>query len=228
MNILNSIQNAATQSAGIINTLSGLYGIANLVSKLAGGKTLGAGHAYRPSQWPSRGRSSAALVATYTNIAGVFFDAVLSETTEESLTVCQHPTQLGANISDHAYRNPTKITLSVAVSDAMGNFSSEGYPGAEATKSGRAYGWLVQLQRLRIPLIVRTHFKTYENMLITFISYDHDSSTRDALRANLQLEEIMVVSVGTEKVSAREWTTAGQNNGQVQPEPLSEGRVLRQ
>ncbi len=224
MSLLGGITKLAKNNAGTINTLSGLYGAANLISKLTGGKTLGSGHGYRPSQWPSRLISSAILVQKYTNVAGVFFDAVISESVEDTLTICQHPTQLGADIADHAYRNPTKITLSVGISDAMGNYSSDGYPGS-GTKSSRAYEWLVEIQRLRIPLKVRTHFKSYDNMLITSVSYDHDNSTTDGLRATLQLEEIMTVSVGTEKVSAREWTTAQQSNSQQQAEELKSDRT---
>jgi len=221
MNILKKIGSVAKNNAGTINTLSGIYGAANLISKLTGGQTMGLGQGYRPSQWPSSRMSSTALVQKYTNVGGVFFDAIISESVEDTLTICQHPTQLGANISDHAYRNPTKITMSVGISDAMGNYSMDGYPGS-GTKSSRAYDWLIEIQRLRIPIKVRTHFKNYENMLITSVSYDHDSSTTDGLRATLQLEEIMMVSVGTEKVSAREWTSASQKNSQQQAEELKE------
>ena len=225
MNLLNKISNFAKGNAGTINTLSGLYGVANIISKLTGGKTIGQGTGYRPSTWQNKGKSSEVLMKTKTNIGGLFFDAILTESTEESLTTTKHPTQLGAEISDHAFINPTKISISAAISDAMACMSKDGYPGGN-TKSINAWDWLVTLQRTRIPLKVRTHLASYDNMLITSVTAEHDSTTRTGLRVNIQLEQCLIVSVGNEKVSARAWTSAGENNASTAPEPEERGSII--
>mgnify|MGYP007033304137 FL=1 len=153
-----------------------------------------------------------------TNIGGYFFDAVFSVDTEHSLTVTQHPVQTGANISDHAFVNPIRMTMQIGVSDAMAYRTGADYGGDGGTKSVQAYRLLCKLQELRIPMQVVTRLNTYQNMLIESIDVSDDVSTLCALKATVNLVQVLVVNVGTEKVSARQWTTGAQRKAQeVQP-----------
>lgn len=205
----------------ILNTISGVYGIANVAAKLIGGRSLIQSNGYRPSEWGHSG-STEKLVTIKPNIGGLFFDAIFNTQIETSLTATSHPTQLGANIADHAYVNPVRITMDIGMSDAMACYSTEGYAqGNSRSKSVNAYHEICKLQQLRIPLAVMTRLNTYQNMLITNISVNDDVNTKFGLRAVIQLEEMLVVNVGTEKVSARAWVSSGTSNkGQVQPLPI--------
>ena len=158
------------------------------------------------------------MLMVKTNIGGYFFDAVFSVDTEHSLTVTQHPVQTGANISDHAFVNPIRMTMQIGVSDAMAYRVGANYGGDGGTKSVQAYRLLCKLQELRIPMQVVTRLNTYQNMLIESIDVSDDVSTLCALKATVNLVQVLVVNVGTEKVSARQWTTGAQNKAQeVQP-----------
>ena len=203
-----------------LNTVSAMYGIGNVVSKLTGGSTLGSliSPGYRPSQWKSGGD---ALLTKATNIDGIFFDAILNSSHESTLTVTKHPVQNGSNVSDHAILNPPRLSLSVAVSDAMAQYGPA-YKGAGGTKSVKAYQTLRDLQAQRIPLKVWTKLQTYENMVITSVTADDDYTTAYALRANIELEQILVVNVSETKVSARQWTTGGGTQNNSQPEPIED------
>ena len=65
---------------------------------------------------------------------------------------------------------------------------------------------------------VVTRLNTYQNMLIESIDVSDDVSTLCALKATVNLVQVLVVNVGTEKVSARQWSTGAQQQAQeVQP-----------
>lgn len=203
--------------AGTFNTLNGIWGAANLVAKLTGGKSFHQNDGYNPSIWGS-GLGFQQLLMVKTNLGGYFFDAVFSVDTEHSLTVTQHPVQTGANISDHAFVNPIRMTMQVGVSDAMAYRAGADYGSDGKTKSVQAYRLLCKLQELRTPMQVVTRLNTYQNMLIESIDVSDDVSTLCALKATVNLVQVLVVNVGTEKVSARKWTTGAQSKSQeVQP-----------
>ena len=202
---------------GTMNTLSGIWGAANLVAKITGNKSFKTNDGYSPSVWSS-GLGLQQVLMVKTNIGGYFFDAVFSVDTEHSLTVTQHPVQTGANISDHAFVNPIRMTMQIGVSDAMAYRAGANYGGDGGTKSVQAYRLLCKLQELRIPMQVVTRLNTYQNMLIESIDVSDDVSTLCALKATVNLVQVLVVNVGTEKVSARQWTTGAQRKSQeVQP-----------
>lgn len=203
--------------AGTFNTLNGIWGAANLVAKLTGNKSFKTNDGYSPSIWGS-GLGLQQLLMVKTNIGGYFFDAVFSVDTEHSLTITQHPVQTGANISDHAFVNPIRMTMQIGVSDAMAYRAGADYGGDGGTKSVQAYRLLCKLQELRTPMDVVTRLNSYPNMLIESIDVSDDVSTLCALKATVNLVQVLVVNVGTEKVSARAWTSDVQKKSQeVQP-----------
>jgi hypothetical protein len=170
---------------------------------------------YRPRTWQSSLADPLQMVLVQTNISGLFFDGVMSTETEEQLTITSHPVQSGANISDHAYREPTRISMEIFMSDVMAS-RQPGQFNSYVDKSVSAYRRLLDLQRSRIPVSVHTRLGTYQNMLIETISAPDDASTRDGLRCTVTLREVLVAKVGVTKVSAREWTTGtGTNAGEV-------------
>lgn len=202
---------------GTMNTLNGIWGANNLVAKLTGNKSFKTNDGYSPSVWGS-GLGAQQVLMVKTNIDGYFFDAVFSVDTEHSLTVTQHPVQTGANISDHAFVNPIRMTMQIGVSDAMAYRVGANYGSDGGTKSVQAYRLLCKLQELRIPMQVVTRLNTYQNMLIESIDVSDDVSTLCALKATVNLVQVLVVNVGTEKVSARAWTSGAQEKAQeVQP-----------
>lgn len=185
---------------------------------------------YRPLSWGFV-TSSEQLVYIQSNIGGLFFDAILSCNTQESLTITSHPVQSGANISDHAFRNPTKISMEIMMSDVMasrvpGQFTNGSglrgvilnMAGANGSKSVSAYQRLVELQRMRMPFSVKTRLGYYSNMLIESIDVPDDVNTLTGLRCTVNMTEVLVAQVAKEKVSARAWNTSkGKNEGSVEP-----------
>lgn len=174
---------------------------------------------YYPRQWAAGTHASGELIYVKTNIAGLFFDAILSVSTEHNAVITSHPVQNGANISDHMYMEPVQITMEIGMSDAMASMVRGQWTGA-GTKSVSAYRKLCELQEARIPFSVLTRLNRYENMVIRSISVNDDAGTYYGLRATVSMQQILLANVATEKVSARNWTNGdGANRGEVQPTP---------
>lgn len=205
-----------------LSAISNLYGIANIVATLTGNTTLGSiiAPGYRPGQWKNYTGGPNAMLTKATNINGLFFDAIINTSHESSLTVTKHPVQYGANISDHAIVNPARLSLSIMVSDAMG-YLGDFYPGNGTTKSARAFDTLIQFQQSRIPMKVWTKLRTYENMVITSVTAEDDYTTAYALKATVELEQMMIVNVSETTVSARQWSTGKGSKSAVNPGDLN-------
>lgn len=170
---------------------------------------------YRPPEWGAGVATE--LVYCKTNVGGLFFDAVLSVSTEHEATITSHPVQNGANISDHMQTEPVTISMNIAMSDAMASMVPGQWEGAY-TKSVSAYRILVQLQQARIPFSVLTRLNRYDNMVIQSITVDDDSRTMNGLRASINLKQVIMAEARETTVSARNWTSSGgANRGEVQP-----------
>lgn len=203
--------------------LSAAFALGNVVAYATTGKTLRLWQdkGYYPSQWGHTGGSLDEMTKQKVNIGGFFVDAIFMTTTEHTLTVTQHPVQTGANLADHAFVNPVRISMEIGISDAMAYRKAGCYDVPGETKSISAYRSLVKLQEERKPLKVLTKLNTYENMLIESIRANDDVSTQYALKASVELVQILVANVTEEKVSARQWTSGAQgSSNEVQPQQI--------
>lgn len=152
------------------------------------------------------------------NIDGWFFDGFVNISQTHSLTTTQHPVQSGANITDHAYEDPIKITASIIVSDAYTaddtKRDAQLFLSNGATKSIGAFNVLRQMQSERRLLKVVTKYGTYKNMLLTSLTVNTGYKNLYNMLADIELEEIIIASEKTVKVSSRNQTT-----GTSSPDP---------
>ena len=52
------------------------------------------------------------------NIGGILPNVTISEQHTDTLTITDHPVELGAQISDHAYKMPSELVMQVGWSDS--------------------------------------------------------------------------------------------------------------
>ncbi len=174
---------------------------------------------YRPREWRT-GVSDKELIYCKSNLEGLFFDAIFSTTTSHTATVTSHPVQSGSKIADHMYLEPVSISLEIGMSDVMASMV-RGQWSEGNTKSVSCYKKLCELQAARMPLTILTRLDRYENMVITGITVNDTADTLTGLSADIELQQILIANVGTEKTSARAWTTGGGGgNTDVQPKEL--------
>ena len=199
----------------VLGEIGGMFGLGSVWTSVGTSSfSFSFAKGYRPRDWDMVDPVQMVLVRS--NIGGLFFDAIMTTETEETLTITSHPVQNGANIADHAYREPTRITMEIFMSDVM----QARYPGQFNEflgKSVSAYRRLLDLQRARIPFTVQTRLGSYQNMLIENITAPDDVSTKDGLRCTVTMREVLVAKVSTVKVSAREWVTGSTKRGPVEP-----------
>ncbi len=147
----------------------------------------------------------------YTGDERFIFDAVFSTQHDSSLNITEHPVQSGANISDHAFKEPRMLTFDIGMSDVMTSVIPGQFQGD--SRSINAYRKIVELQDNRLPITVATKLGTYNNMLVETITTTEDEKTIFGLRATITLREVFVVNVQTVKISARPQKSNSSNDG---------------
>nr|DAH26734.1 MAG TPA: hypothetical protein [Caudoviricetes sp.] len=161
------------------------------------------------------GLSYDAMLFCKTNIAGYFFDGFMRVSHERKLTITQNPVETGAAIVDHAYVNPSSVTMKIMMSDVHQSI----IPGQFSDLTFRhtsAWAVLKQIQESRIPVDIFTKLGYYKNMLIEEISADDTKETFRALSATVKLTEIPVARVKTVKISKASQTTIDTKMAEVQ------------
>lgn len=122
----------------------------------------------------------------------------IEEEHHDELVITQHPVDQGAQISDHAYKQPASLRLHLGWSDSA---SIENlFSGFTSVK--QVYAQLQRVQDSRIPITVLTGKRAYKNMLIRTMTTRTDKRSENALFVTLDLQQIIRVATQTSNVAA--------------------------
>ncbi|WP_240820725.1 phage baseplate protein [Klebsiella michiganensis] len=161
---------------------------------------------------------------------------VISEKHSDTLEITEHPVEVGAAISDHAYRRPSEVVMQVgfAGGGSLLDLLDTTSFGLSAGLSPReVYQNLLDLQNSRVPFDVVTGKRLYSNMLIRAMEVTTERSTENVLSAVLTLREVIITSTTTSQVAAKADmkeganTSAVQNSGVKTPTPKNESLLSR-
>ena len=119
------------------------------------------------------------------SLGGLSFDVVVSEEHEDTLTIAKHPVEQGANISDHAYRNPCKVVIRGASSE-----STYGLPVWDPYNA-TLYNALLALQNAREPFDIVTGKRKYGNMLLEKLTVTTTPDSEHALMVTAECREVI-------------------------------------
>lgn len=169
-----------------------------------------------PIKLPWEDITMSELVLVKTNIAGYFFDGFLEVNHNVNTVVTSHQVQKGANISDHAYIEPVEVSMTIKMSDAMSGMVESQFQGISYTRSTAAYKILREIQKQRLAFQIHTRIETYQNMMITGLSVNDDYNNQYGLKCTVTMQELLVASEKTVKVSKREQVTTTNNSGTIQ------------
>lgn len=125
------------------------------------------------------------LLGTKRQFADIEVQVVLSEITNDVLTITKQPVQQGASITDHAFKEPTTLTMQLRFQDNI------------FVSLSKIYQDLLDLQRSRTPMEVVTLKRIYKNMLISALGLTTDRQTENCLAISITFQEIIIVSVAT-------------------------------
>lgn len=148
------------------------------------------------------------------------FDAVLMLEHTQEIELTKHPVQSGANISDHAFIQPARLGLDIAMSDAMQSYTIGQWASAPS-KGVSAYQTMLALELSRTPVTVKTRLNTYTNMVIIGIHSRDENKTNHGLRASITFEQVFMGSTNTQNASsARPQDTNSTGVGSIPTTPV--------
>lgn len=133
----------------------------------------------------------------------------IEEVAVDELEITQHPVQQGAAITDHAFKKPAELNITILQSDSE-------KPLAEI------YADVLELQEKREPLDVVTGKRAYKNMLVQSLRQTTDAQTENALSLSFSLREVFITALEVVTVPERKKqkepgkTGATQNAGRKQ------------
>ena len=171
------------------------------------------------------------------NIGGVIPNVVIQEVHDDAVTVTQHPVEYGAAISDHAYREPSQVMMTVGWTPGSllvnGVLSGSIFKGLQSLDD--VYQSLLGIQRLREPFDLITGKRAYTDMMITALSVTTDKDTENALIVTVTMTEVlrartMVIPAEPEKQTEPSKTSTPANAGVKQPQtpaPAQNKSVLK-
>lgn len=155
------------------------------------------------------------------NIAGRFFPNVtIEERHEDELVITEHPVEQGAEITDHSYKKPNRLSLHVGWSNS--SIQAFGNP----IYIDLMYAQFIAMQESRVPFSVLTgKRRLYTNMLARRVSVTTDEKTEDALMMTVECQEIIIAQTQVVSVPPAANMKAPQKNSaplNVGPQALSQ------
>ena len=166
------------------------------------------------------------------SIMGLFADVTVEEKHKDELKITEHPTEVGAAISDHAYKEPPEVMMKVGWSESAGTLN--GFLGDTIlggnTSLTIVYQTLQQLQDQALPLIISTGKRLYTNMLIKSLGCTTDLQTENVLMIDITFKKVIMVSTQTtfiaiENQKSPEATAGVTDGGTVRPKEVSESII---
>lgn len=121
-------------------------------------------------------------------IGNITVNVIINESTNDTLTITKQPVQQGASITDHAYKEPTTLSMTILFADGFFTSLSELYQN------------LLDLQNSRVPFDVVTPKRIYHNMLMATLGMTTDKQTENSLAISVSFQEVILVNVATASV----------------------------
>ena len=122
-------------------------------------------------------------------------DVVVSEKHQDALEITEHPVEIGAPVSDHAYKRPSEVTMEIGFSGggSLLDFADTSALGLSlGTSPKEIYQQILDLQASRVPFDVTTGKRQYNNMLIRAIDVTTDRTSENVLMCVLTLREVII------------------------------------
>lgn len=144
------------------------------------------------------------LISTQRSFAGIIPHVVLEEAGDDELRITDHPVEIGAAITDHAFKMPVVLVMKAAWSD-----STAGMVGYVR----RVYEELISLQADREPFDIVTGKRMYRNMLMGGLSQATDHKSEFALLSMIRFREVILTYTTLEGSPGKQQGTTPRNDG---------------
>lgn len=158
------------------------------------------------------------------SIGSIVAHVTMEEVATDELQITEHPVELGANVTDHAFKKPADLVIRCGWSNASLAGVLNGVKGlVSALTGGDAFGsdyvsgvynQLLALQESRIPFDVSTGKRLYTNMLMRSLSQTTDEKSEYTLMVTAVFKQVLIVQTQA--------TTLPPKDDQAQPESTAE------
>lgn len=149
------------------------------------------------------------VIALSHHLGPVPLDVVVREQHKSSLAITTNPVEHGADVTDHSYVKPKRLTLEAVIGEHGDGIAA----ACGQSRPSAAYQALVALQASRAPFDIVTSLTVYESMLIESISVDRDVKTGRVLWFTADLLEVVLVD--TEYTSGSQRLRKGSLKGEA-------------
>ena len=130
------------------------------------------------------------------NIGGFVADVTIEEQHVDRMVITKHPVEQGAAITDHAYKEPAKVTIRAGFSNSSPN--ALGNPSYVST----IYSSFLALQASRQLFDIVTGKRSYTNMLIASLIETTDIAHENAMMLVVECEEVIIATTQTVSVGS--------------------------
>lgn len=143
-------------------------------------------------------------------IATIEIMATLEEVHTDTVQTTEHPIEIGAPITDHAYMRPSELVMRCGWTNssftALANVVSSLFSGGEVGDKyvDAVYSQLLALQESRIPFEVVSSARLYTNMLVTSLRLDRDATNSNALMITATFKQVLLVYTAATTLPPRE------------------------
>ena len=158
------------------------------------------------------------------SIGGIIPDVVFREQHTDEITITQHPVDFGANINDHAFEKNAVIVCQFGWSDnsRLVNSALDGSLFKGLVRAQDVYDKLLELQRNRVPIELKTAKRDYGNVLIQKLETTTDENTLNVFLIDVTFEQIQIANTETvylapAKQADASKTASTKRGGQKQP-----------
>ena len=155
--------------------------------------------------------------------------SVLSYNVNNDSQFIEHPIESGAKISDHHVFNPIEISCKVAMpykSSILDIPDLQDFVFGSSESFEDTYNQLKDYYRYSVPLRIKTEADVYDNMYISSLPTDVDSSTADRQIFYISFKQALTVEPQYIKMSANKVKNASNasysKNGEMQASKLNE------
>ena len=165
--------------------------------------------------------SAAALVPV--TLSGIFVNkriiddieisVIIQEETNDQLTITKQPVQTGAAITDHAFKEPTVLRMTILQQPSLLSSFTNIFAGAGESALAQLYQQFLDLQSDRTPFTVTTLKRIYPNMLMAGLRCVTDKTTENILSLDITLQQVIFVSINTGQISASQQLNPASNQG---------------
>lgn len=137
-----------------------------------------------------------ALFMSGRSIGGIIPDVTIEEHHTDNLTITDHPVEQGASITDHAFKNPSEITMRAGWSNSnsiVNSLVSGSLFSGQINNVTDLYRQLLALQESRKVFDLITGKRTYTSMLIKSLAVTTDRDTENALIVTVGMRQVIIV-----------------------------------